>query len=133
LRRAEFGFFGVVVKTRTHTPRFWGDSWSAGLAVFDLSLVRPLRINWLTVGKLRSLLMEQGLRSLPEEGSKSIQPEKKDGFAPWGQRCADSRVSASTTVFASAPVTMRHGSKAPEAAFCMTPAPTTRTTELYWR
>ena len=25
LRRAEFGFFGVEVKTRTHTPRFCGD------------------------------------------------------------------------------------------------------------
>jgi len=24
LRRAEFGFFGVVVNTRVHTPRFWG-------------------------------------------------------------------------------------------------------------
>ena len=25
LRRAEFGFLGVEVKTRTHTPRFCGD------------------------------------------------------------------------------------------------------------
>jgi len=25
LRRAEFGFLGVDVNTRTHTPRFWGD------------------------------------------------------------------------------------------------------------
>jgi hypothetical protein len=29
-RSAEFGFFGVVVKTRTQTPRFWGQFWSAG-------------------------------------------------------------------------------------------------------
>ena len=26
LRSAEFGFFGVVVYTRTHTPRFCGQS-----------------------------------------------------------------------------------------------------------
>jgi hypothetical protein len=25
LRSAEFGFFGVDVKTLTHTPRFWGE------------------------------------------------------------------------------------------------------------
>src|SRR4029453_4684159 len=47
---AEFGFLGVEVKTRTHTPRFWGDPWSAGLSVFDLSFSRPIRTSWLTVG-----------------------------------------------------------------------------------
>jgi len=26
LRSAELGFFGVVVYTRVHTPRFWGDA-----------------------------------------------------------------------------------------------------------
>src|SRR5262245_59826411 len=49
-RSAEFGFFGVDVKTRTHTPRFWGEPWSAGLSVFDRSLLRPSRTSWLTVG-----------------------------------------------------------------------------------
>ena len=29
-RRAEFGFLGVVVKTRVQTPRFWGQDSSAG-------------------------------------------------------------------------------------------------------
>ena len=33
LRSAEFGFFGVCVKTRTHTPRFCGLFCSAGLFV----------------------------------------------------------------------------------------------------
>ena len=30
LRSAEFGFFGVSVKTRVHTPRRWGEPFSAG-------------------------------------------------------------------------------------------------------
>jgi hypothetical protein len=30
LRRAEFGFFGVVVYTRVQTPRFCGQESSAG-------------------------------------------------------------------------------------------------------
>ena len=33
LRSAEFGFFGVWVYTRVHTPRFCGQDCSAGLAV----------------------------------------------------------------------------------------------------
>jgi hypothetical protein len=50
LRSAEFGFLGVEVKTRTQTPRFWGDPWSAGESVLDLSCDRPTRMSWLTVG-----------------------------------------------------------------------------------
>src|SRR5262245_43245413 len=76
LRSAEFGFFGVVVKTRTHTPRFCGDSCRAGLAVLDLSFVRPLRINWLTVGKLRSLL-KNGTREFTG-GSGQVKKARED-------------------------------------------------------
>src|SRR5215831_15068782 len=47
---AEFGFFGVCVKTRTHTPRFCGLFCSAGLFVFVRTFSRPLRTNWLIVG-----------------------------------------------------------------------------------
>jgi hypothetical protein len=54
LRSAEFGFFGVTVKTRVQTPRFWGAPRSAGVFVFDFGAVRPLRTSWLTVGTLRS-------------------------------------------------------------------------------
>ena len=36
LRSAEFGFFGVWVKTRTHTPRFCGLFCSALFACYDL-------------------------------------------------------------------------------------------------
>src|SRR5579859_1086367 len=50
LRSAEFGFFGVCVKTRTHTPRFCGLFCSAGLLVFVRTFSRPLRTNWLIVG-----------------------------------------------------------------------------------
>src|SRR5205085_7631996 len=50
LRSAEFGFFGVWVKTRTQTPRFCGLFCSAGLFVLVRTFSRPLRTNWLIVG-----------------------------------------------------------------------------------
>src|ERR687896_1766106 len=50
LRSAEFGFFGVCVNTRVHTPRFCGAPWSAGVLVFPCCSRRPLRTNWFTVG-----------------------------------------------------------------------------------
>src|SRR5512136_3015530 len=49
-RRAEFGFFGVVVYTRVATPRFCGDSTRAGAFRLVLSFSRPLRTSWLIVG-----------------------------------------------------------------------------------
>src|SRR5258706_16297520 len=50
LRRAEFGFFGVFVYTRVHTPRRWGEPLSAaGLGLFDLDS-RPLRTSCWIVG-----------------------------------------------------------------------------------
>src|SRR5688572_6823996 len=52
LRSAEFGFFGVWVKTRTQTPRFCGLSCSAGLLVLVMTAARPLRTNWLIVGTI---------------------------------------------------------------------------------
>src|SRR5471030_2356125 len=50
LRSAEFGFFGVCVNTRTHTPRFCGLLCSAGLFVLVRTASRPWRTNWLIVG-----------------------------------------------------------------------------------
>src|SRR5262249_27200999 len=50
LRSAEFGFFGVVVYTRTHTPRFCGEDISAGAVVLRRCLSRPLFTSWLMVG-----------------------------------------------------------------------------------
>jgi len=51
-RRAEFGFFGVVVKTRTQTPRFCGHRSNAGE---DFLLGRrrlPCLISWFIVGMM---------------------------------------------------------------------------------
>src|SRR3954468_5616985 len=56
LRSAEFGFFGVVVYTRVHTPRFWGDCCSAGTFLRDFCTVRGVAISWLIVGILAFIL-----------------------------------------------------------------------------
>lgn len=45
LRNAEFGFFGVVVNTRVHTPRRCGDPLSAGVLVFVDLVLLPCRIS----------------------------------------------------------------------------------------
>src|SRR5207237_2827192 len=50
LRRAEFGFFGVVVYTRVQTPRRCGDERSAGLFVLVLGRWRPILTSCWTVG-----------------------------------------------------------------------------------
>src|SRR6202012_6082894 len=59
LRSAEFGFLGMVVYTRVHTPRRCGAATfflrplpdlRPGVASFFLGAWRPLRINWLVVG-----------------------------------------------------------------------------------
>lgn len=49
LRKAEFGFLGVVVYTRVHTPRFWGDPCRAGTPLLESLLRRGLRTSWLIV------------------------------------------------------------------------------------
>src|SRR5277367_3250707 len=51
-RSAEFGFFGVWVYTRTHTPRFSGHPSSAGDLVFTRIFSRPLRTSCENVGTL---------------------------------------------------------------------------------
>src|SRR5689334_14993890 len=57
LRSAEFGFLGVVVYTRVHTPRRWGLPFSAGVLVLLVFAWRPLRTScWIVgTGFLRSL------------------------------------------------------------------------------
>src|SRR5918998_2288600 len=59
LRSGEFGFFGVVVYTRVHTPRRCGAAsrrlrpwpdFSPGVATFFLGRLRPLRTSWLVLG-----------------------------------------------------------------------------------
>src|SRR5450432_4789519 len=50
LRSAAFGFFGVVVYTRTQTPRRCGHALSAGEFVFHRCALRPNFTSWLIVG-----------------------------------------------------------------------------------
>src|SRR5207244_11452312 len=54
LRNAEFGFFGVVVYTRVHTPRFCGFPRRCGAFSFFSTSRRPCRTSWLMVGKYPS-------------------------------------------------------------------------------
>src|SRR5690242_1532029 len=49
-RSAEFGFLGVVVYTRVHTPRFCGLLRRAGAFSFFATSLRPCRTSWLMVG-----------------------------------------------------------------------------------
>src|SRR5256885_15803164 len=51
LRRAELGFLGVWVYTRTQTPRLCGEPRNAGALDFDLAALRPRRTNCWMVGK----------------------------------------------------------------------------------
>src|SRR5574340_1233166 len=53
LRSAEFGFFGVVVYTRVHTPRRCGLPLSAAVLTLAALSRRPLRTSWLMVGIYR--------------------------------------------------------------------------------
>src|SRR5262249_51194639 len=65
LRSAEFGFLGVWVKTRTHTPRFCGLFCKAGLLVLLTIFLRPARTSWLIVGiGAFSQLVNQGIGEL---------------------------------------------------------------------
>src|SRR5262252_8832142 len=54
LRSAELGFLGVLVKTRTHTPRFCGEACSAGLFVRPRCSSRPRLTSCWIVGKGKS-------------------------------------------------------------------------------
>src|SRR6266540_5430482 len=86
-RRAEFGFFGVMVRTIVQTPRFWGAplrSWtkrrssefhvvrSAGVSTFGFWLLRPLRTSCEIVGMrcfplchpVRDTLLAGGTRAI---------------------------------------------------------------------
>ncbi len=49
-------FFGVVVYTRVHTPRFCGQFSSAGTLLLARTASRGLRTNWLMVGIFLSLI-----------------------------------------------------------------------------
>src|SRR4051794_6837891 len=83
LRSAEFGFFGVTVYTRVHTPRRWGAAtrclrpfpdFRPGVVTFLEGALRPLRTSWLVVGMRREMLA-QGLTRHPA-GARVSRPER---------------------------------------------------------
>src|ERR1700745_2388964 len=52
-RSAEFGFFGVVVYTRVHTPRRCGLPFRAAVLTLPILSRRPLRTSFVMVGIYR--------------------------------------------------------------------------------
>src|SRR4249920_3059703 len=92
LRSAEFGFFGVVVKTRVHTPRRCGDPFRAGVLVFVDLLSRPLRTSWAIVGtrnplKLAESAARPGAKGRPEPTREAIRPLVPAQAAPNTRTC----------------------------------------------
>src|SRR3972149_4344392 len=65
-RRAEFGFFGVVVYTRVQTPRRCGEPLSAGLFVLLRGRSRPLRTSCWIVGMALSSSLSPFLHRGPK-------------------------------------------------------------------
>jgi hypothetical protein len=47
---AELGFLGVVVYTRVHTPRFWGQEFNAGALLLSSIVALPFLTNCCIVG-----------------------------------------------------------------------------------
>src|SRR5438093_382819 len=80
LRRAEFGFFGVVVYTRVQTPRRWGDPLSAGLLVFVFGRSRPLRTSCWIVG----MALSSPLSSFVKRRGSAGDHQFGGPGAPWG-------------------------------------------------
>src|SRR5438128_10570017 len=73
LRRAELGFFGVVVYTRVHTPRRCGAAtlrlrpapdFRPGVASFFLGATRPRRTSWEVVGMRALMVAARSFRRL---------------------------------------------------------------------
>src|SRR5438093_2675428 len=93
LRRAEFGFFGVVVYTRVQTPRRWGEPFRAGVFVFDTLSWRPFRTSCWMVGTVSFSFLScvavagWGSRTTPAVGRVAArfrpQPGSREPEAVW--------------------------------------------------
>jgi hypothetical protein len=59
-RRAEFGFFGVIVRTNKHTPRFCGHLSKTGDLLNFRFARRRWRTSWFTVGMRAPLSWQTG-------------------------------------------------------------------------
>src|SRR5262245_55863648 len=58
-RSAEFGLFGVIVRTNRHTPRFCGHLSNTGDFENFRFALRLLRTSWFTVGMQTAFYQEQ--------------------------------------------------------------------------
>src|SRR6266436_3172220 len=97
LRSAEFGFFGVCVYTRMHTPRFSGQPINAGDFVLTWTFSRPMRTNCENVGTV--FLFYATARRSTHRAQKFLSPrasQKRDakGAAPAIARTQKLRESA---------------------------------------
>src|SRR5215207_5795230 len=77
LRSAEFGFLGVLVYTRVHTPRRWGAPFNAGVLPFVGFDWRPLRTSCWMVGTTRPF--ERTLALPCEAGRRAGDAERSPG------------------------------------------------------
>src|SRR5882724_8981548 len=85
LRSAEFGFFGVCVYTRMHTPRFSGQPINAGDFVLAIIPSRPILTNCENVGTV-----------VPQSRAKFLSPAHplKDARGIRGSRKARRQIGA---------------------------------------
>src|SRR4029079_19419276 len=107
LRSAEFGFFGVCVKTRTHTPRFCGLSCRAGLFVLLTICFLPARTSWLIVGinkqsRQAASAQHRGPNKVRSVNRNRFRPKSYAGLAPenpitLGSSCCDGRGPSNET------------------------------------
>src|ERR1700730_14519235 len=74
LRSAEFGFLGVVVYTRVHTPRRWGAPRRAGVLVLTVLCSRPFRTSCAIVGNLTSRCVNSPRRLQRAHGARRTRP-----------------------------------------------------------
>src|ERR1700757_4744864 len=75
LRSAEFGFFGVCVYTRMHTPRFSGQPANAGDFVLVRIPSRPIRTSCENVGTVFPLLARLSVpRALLAQAARQKEP-----------------------------------------------------------
>src|SRR3954462_8057022 len=99
-RRAEFGFFGVIVLTWRQTPRLNGQASSTGDLVLYLTGRRGLRTSWLIVGMSQSFPLRGALGpGLPELTLHSLSAGVRSNLAiatrPWApRRCRGLRAAS---------------------------------------
>src|SRR6476659_10195295 len=104
LRSAEFGFFGVVVYTRVHTPRVCGAAtrflrplpdFRPGVASFFVFGLRPLRTSWDVVGIRGPMVAAltgwlSDMRGSPRRPERRTNPGTPTDPGPDGRRPAGS-------------------------------------------